>query len=188
MKSMQLLLPCDLDTWSSPTPGQRLLRNITVSDTFDISVQLCVPPNGMKNIHLQIASHGFAFDKRYWDAAVNPSEYSYVDATLAAGYSILTYDRLGTGLSDKPDGDTIVQAPLELEILPGFTQMARSGDLLKHAVGTENGTVPETTSNHSIVAFDKSSTSATAMAISSPPPSSPLTATSPMPPFSRAMI
>ncbi|MCJ1455668.1 hypothetical protein MMC28_006024 [Mycoblastus sanguinarius] len=145
----------DLDTWSSPTPGQRLLQNITVSDTFDISVQLCVPPNGMKNNHLQIASHGVAFDKRYWDAAVNPSEYSYVDAALTAGYSILTYDRLGTGLSDKPDGDTIVQAPLQLEILRGITQMARSGDLLKHAVGTENGTVPETTSNHSIVAFDK---------------------------------
>ena len=122
----------DLDTYSSPNPAQRLLRNQTVSGTFNINAQLCVPTNGTKRDHLQIATHGAAFDKRYWDAAINPSEYSYVDAALAAGYSILTYDRLGTGLSDKPDADIYLQSPLELEILRGITEMARTGDLVKH--------------------------------------------------------
>ena len=121
----------DLDTWSFNTTS-RILRNITVSDTFDISVQLCVPPNGTKKQNLFIATHGGLFDKRYWDAAINPSEYSFVDAALAAGYSILTYDRLGTGSSDKPDAYTIVQASLQLEILRSITNMARSGELLKH--------------------------------------------------------
>lgn len=125
----------DLDTWSSKNATARTLRNITVSDTFNISVQLCLPPNGIKMQNLLIATHGGGFDKRYWDPAINPSEYSFVDAALAGGYSILTYDRLGTGLSDKPDAYTIVQAPLQLEILRSITNMARSGELLKHAAG-----------------------------------------------------
>ena len=124
----------DLDTWSFNATS-RVLRNITVSDTFNISVQLCVPPNGIKKQNLFIATHGGLFDKRYWDLAINPSEYSFVDAALAGGYSILTYDRLGTGSSDKPDAYTIVQAPLQLEILRSITNMARSGELLKHTAG-----------------------------------------------------
>jgi len=52
---------------------------------------------------------------------------------VAAGYSILTYDRLGTGLSDKPDAYKIVQAPLELQILRQLTLMARSGSLYEFA-------------------------------------------------------
>ena len=124
----------DLDTWSFNATS-RVLRNITVSDTFDISVQLCVPPNGTKKQNLFIATHGGLFDKRYWDPDINPSEYSFVDAALARGYSILTYDRLGTGSSDKPDAYTIVQAPLQLEILRSITNMARSGELLQHTAG-----------------------------------------------------
>src|SRR5207237_1374275 len=45
------------------------------------------------------------------------------------GYSILTYDRLGVGQSDKPDAYTVVQAPLELEILRQLTLMAHNGSL-----------------------------------------------------------
>ena len=145
----------DLDTWSSPNASDLLLRNITVSDTFNISVQLCVPQNGTKKNHLQIATHGLGFDKRYWDVTVNSSEYSYVDAALAGGYSILTYDRLGTGSSDKPDANTVVQAPLQLEILRSITQMARSGELLKRSTGTGNPVASTAPSNNSDVSFDK---------------------------------
>lgn len=131
----------DLDTWSSPSEADRVIRNITVSDAYNISTQLCIPPDGSKQDHLQIATHGLFFDKRYWDVGVNPSEYSYVDAALAAGYSILTYDRLGTGLSDKPDAYTVVQTPLQLEILRGITEMARSGQLLQYATGITQSNV-----------------------------------------------
>jgi pimeloyl-ACP methyl ester carboxylesterase len=72
------------------------------------------------------------FDKRYRDAPINPSEYSYVENAMNADYSILSYDRLGTGKSDNPDVYTVVSAPLELEILREISEMARSGDLMKH--------------------------------------------------------
>ncbi len=40
----------------------------------------------------------------YWDFTVGGSEdYSYVRAAANAGYSTFRYDRLGTGLSEKPN-------------------------------------------------------------------------------------
>lgn len=64
---------------------------------------------------------------------MSPSANSYVSSALDAGYSILTYDRLGTGLSSKPDAYTHLQGPLELEILRGLSELALSGTLLTHA-------------------------------------------------------
>ncbi len=43
---------------------------------------------------------------------------------LAQGYSILTYDRLGTGNSAKPDVYDIIQVSVEIEILRGLTNLA----------------------------------------------------------------
>lgn len=137
----------DADTWSTLPSPYHVVRNQTIEDTFDISAQLCVPPQGRKHNFLQIATHGLIYDKRYWDVAVNPSEYSYVEAVLEAGYSILTYDRLGTGRSDKPDAYEIVQAPLQEQILRKITEMARSEDLLTQARECNNA-LPE-------VSFDK---------------------------------
>lgn len=70
---------------------------------------------------------------RYWDVEIEPDTYSYVRAAVKAGYSILTYDRLGTGLSDKPDAYDIVQAPLQVDILRRLTILARNGELVKAA-------------------------------------------------------
>lgn len=66
----------------------------------------------------------------YWDVDFNRAKYSYVDAAIAQGYSILTYDRLGTGSSAKPDAYDIVQIPTEVEVLAGLTKLARDGKLL----------------------------------------------------------
>jgi pimeloyl-ACP methyl ester carboxylesterase len=117
------------DTWSHEF---QVLKNQTISGTYDISVQLCVPPEGSKKDHLQVVTHGYAFDKRYWDSEINPAEYSYVESAMNAGYSVLTYDRLGTGKSPKPDAYTGLSATVELEMLREISQMARNGDLMKH--------------------------------------------------------
>lgn len=68
---------------------------------------------------------------RYWDVEISPEEYSYVDSALRHGYSILTYDRLGTGNSTKADAYDVVQAGVEIEVLRGLTELARSGNLFQ---------------------------------------------------------
>jgi pimeloyl-ACP methyl ester carboxylesterase len=117
------------DTWSTPAGPLTVFKNTTTSGTFNIYGQLCVPKSGTKNNTLQIATHGAHYDSRYWDSKLNPENSSYVEATLKAGYSIFTYDRLGTGQSDHPDAYEVVQSPLELEILHQLTLMARNGSL-----------------------------------------------------------
>jgi pimeloyl-ACP methyl ester carboxylesterase len=116
-------------TWSAPHGVQNIIKNTTTSGTFNIHAQLCVPKFSEKKDILQIATHGVHYDSRYWDSKYQPEKHSYVDATLKAGYSILTYDRLGVGQSDHPDAYDVVQAPLELEILRQLTLMARNGTL-----------------------------------------------------------
>jgi pimeloyl-ACP methyl ester carboxylesterase len=68
---------------------------------------------------------------RYWDPEIHTEQYSYVDAAVAQGYSILTYDRLGTGDSDKPNAYDVVQVNTQIEILKELTNLARTGQLVK---------------------------------------------------------
>lgn len=126
------------DTWSTPQGAQTVIQNTTTSATFNIHAQLCVPKaSGMKAGILQIATHGAHYDARYWDPELDRENQSYVEAALKAGYSILTYDRLGAGRSDHPDAYNVVQAPLELEILRQLTLMARNGTLYSFAGHTQ---------------------------------------------------
>jgi pimeloyl-ACP methyl ester carboxylesterase len=120
-------------TRNTPHGVQNIIRNTTTSGTFNIHAQLCIPKSSRKKDILQIATHGVHYDSRYWDSKYQPEQHSYVDATLRAGYSILTYDRLGVGQSDHPDAYDVVQAPLELEILRQLTLMARNGTLYSFA-------------------------------------------------------
>lgn len=129
-------LAVQLSTVTTPSPAELVTKNITVSGTYNIAAQLCVPQNGSKKETLQIASHGAIFDKRYWDIRYQPSEYSWVDNMLDAGYSILTYDRIGVGQSDKPDAYTVVQTRLQVDILGEITKLARSGGLMKYVPGS----------------------------------------------------
>ena len=119
-------------TRTTPHDAQNIIKNTTTLGVFNIHAQLCVPRSRQKDV-LQIATHGVHFDSRYWDSTYMPENHSYVEAALAAGYSILTYDRLGVGQSDIADAYTTVQAPLELEILRQLTLMARNGTLYDFA-------------------------------------------------------
>ena len=91
----------------------------TVSQSFSISGVLCRPAATSNPFSIQILTHGVGLDKTYWDIAPN---YSYVDAAAQAGYATFTYDRLGSGESEKPDPINIVQSPLEVELLHQLVQ------------------------------------------------------------------
>lgn len=61
-----------------------------------------------------------------------------MDAAINKGYSVLAYDRLGTGDSQKPDAYDEVQIPVEIEVLAGLTKIARSGKLMSSSKVTGN--------------------------------------------------
>ena len=81
---------------------------------------------------------------RYWDVRIKPSTYSYLDAALAEGYSVFTYDRLGTGKSQKPNGYDAVQVAPQVEILRQLTLLARAGKLVTSSVSKPPGSSPST--------------------------------------------
>lgn len=124
-------------TRSTPHDETNIIKNTTISGTWNIHGQLCIPNKHQHQDTLQIATHGVHYDSRYWDSKYKPEDHSYVEASLKAGYSIFTYDRLGVGESDHPDAYEVVQAPLELEILRKLTLMARDGTLYKLAETTK---------------------------------------------------
>jgi hypothetical protein len=52
----------DTSTWSH---ANRSAEALPVHGTYSINAQLCIPGDGKKSDILQIATHGFGFDKRY---------------------------------------------------------------------------------------------------------------------------
>jgi hypothetical protein len=89
-----------------------------VTIQYEISGTFCSPQGGGDGAVL-IATHGFGFDRRsvlpansnrsnlmfelcsYWDPAIEPENYSFVDYVVAKGYSVFYYDRLGVSKSSQ---------------------------------------------------------------------------------------
>lgn len=118
-------------TRTSPNTTESIIGTIHIQGTFKISGKLCVPQkHSNRSDILQIATHGAGFGQKYWDVELNPNQYSYVNAAVSEGYSIFIYDRLGIGLSDKPDAYTHVQTKTHVEILRQLTSLFRDGKLV----------------------------------------------------------
>ncbi|KAK5720526.1 hypothetical protein LTR17_014927 [Elasticomyces elasticus] len=124
----------DIDGRTSKNATERVLGTTTISDTFTVKATFCTPSVANDKHILQILTHGLVVDSRYWDIEIDRENYSYVQAAVDAGYSVLNYDRLGHGQSQKPDAYTVVQGPLEVEILRGITEMARNGAISSPAL------------------------------------------------------
>lgn len=72
------------------------------------------------------------FDSSYWDFnyAGEEQDYSYVSAAAKAGHSTFRFDRLGTGLSEKPaDTYNVVQAATDVAILSEIVSMLQNGKI-----------------------------------------------------------
>ncbi len=87
----------DSNTTFHPVAGR---HNVTA--TYTISGTFCSPksPSGREKTVL-LATHGIAYDGRYWNSAYKPEEYNFVEAAITQGYSVFFYDRLGVGKSQK---------------------------------------------------------------------------------------
>ncbi|KAK0732082.1 Alpha/Beta hydrolase protein [Lasiosphaeris hirsuta] len=114
-------------------------RNTTTSDSvvaapnnvtanYTISATFCKPkvlPAGRKNTVL-LATHGLAFDRSYWDPALDKVKYSFVDAAVGRGYSVFYYDRLGVGKSSPVSG-YVAQLFNQVAILTEITKRVKAG-------------------------------------------------------------
>ncbi|EJD50747.1 cytochrome P450 [Auricularia subglabra TFB-10046 SS5] len=122
-----------------PTKGLVPRSNATtlVAGTFDISFRFCGPTvdNAAAAEVLQILVHGAWYRKNYWLWPQQPEKYNYGLLANARGYPVLAYDRLGDGLSERPDGRTVVQTALEIAIGVQIVQRARAGTLHKSLQG-----------------------------------------------------
>ncbi|KXS94639.1 hypothetical protein AC578_2244 [Pseudocercospora eumusae] len=117
-------LAVDFLTASSGFPEALVTGMQKAGGTFSIGSTLCLPKNNTKPSTVQILTHGFGFDRFYWDFAPG---YSWVDIAAQHGFATFYYDRLGVGESDTPDALNIVQAPLQVEIAHQLIEMLRSG-------------------------------------------------------------
>ena len=57
------------------------------------------------------------------------TDYSFAESAAAAGWATLSYDRLGVGRSDHPDGTQIVQIPYEIAQSVAIAGKLRDGTL-----------------------------------------------------------
>ncbi|KAH7329866.1 Alpha/Beta hydrolase protein [Rhizoctonia solani] len=96
-----------------------------VEGTYNIWAQLCHPKGWKDGQPLIIGIHGINFDHSYWEFG-HSKDYNFIEAANKAGYVVLTYDRLGVGQSDKPDGIDVVQSSTEVEILHQIIQRSRT--------------------------------------------------------------
>ncbi|KAK2616475.1 hypothetical protein QQS21_000517 [Conoideocrella luteorostrata] len=100
----------------------------TVSGNYKLAATYCEPDNGPGHA-LQILTHGVGFDRSYWDFPYNNYNYSYVKNAVGAGYSTLSWDRLGVGHSSHGDPINEIQIFLEIAALKVLTEYAREGHI-----------------------------------------------------------
>ncbi|TAQ84008.1 hypothetical protein B7494_g7666 [Chlorociboria aeruginascens] len=94
---------------------------------YEISGTYCAPANG-GNGNVLLATHGIGFDRSYWDPAIQPQNYSFVDFATTKGYSIFYYDRLGLGKSSKVSG-YISQVSVQVAALEQLVLALRAGKI-----------------------------------------------------------
>ncbi|OCT52486.1 hypothetical protein CLCR_10360 [Cladophialophora carrionii] len=116
------------------TPSTPDVNLTTLTKTFNISAEYCTPATpGPRASTLQILSHGLGFNRSYWDFYLpskrNDAQYSYINSATGAGYSTLSYNRLGIEPSTIADPYTEIQGFVEVAVLVGLTTLVRAGNV-----------------------------------------------------------
>lgn len=98
---------------------------------FNVSATFCSPIQSANNTNssLIVATHGIGFNKEYWNFLNDTApEYSLINQATSEGYSILTYDRLGTGNTSHPEsGFNETQIGTEVSLLANILTQLRNG-------------------------------------------------------------
>jgi pimeloyl-ACP methyl ester carboxylesterase len=94
---------------SSGIKVDRVNFPVTLSDgkTYRVAAYLYYQ-GSYRNRPLLLALHGANYNHKYWDVPeINGHDYSFARYMAAQKYAVLAIDQLGTGESDKPDGDLL---------------------------------------------------------------------------------
>ncbi|KAI1653459.1 alpha/beta-hydrolase [Daldinia decipiens] len=92
-----------------------------VESKFNVGATLC----GRGGPTL-VLTHGILESKLYWQPTFQASDkYNFVKAAVAAGYSVLNYDRIGVGSSSKVDALSDAQFQVEAAVLDSLVDYAR---------------------------------------------------------------
>ncbi|RFU77877.1 hypothetical protein TARUN_4345 [Trichoderma arundinaceum] len=94
----------------------------SIKSTYTVGATLC--GNGGPTL---VLTHGIIESKLYWRPNFPGSEtYNFVDAAIAQGYSVLSYDRIGVGSSPKVNSLTDAQFQVEVAVLEGLVNYAKT--------------------------------------------------------------
>jgi len=99
--------------------------------TYDIYGELYLP-NGWNQTGtgvLEFVVHGVTLDHNYFLIGGPGSEFNYVESSVRAGNAIFIFDRLGSGLSSKPDGIKEVQSVTHLAVIDSLLSLLRAGNI-----------------------------------------------------------
>ncbi|RYC61694.1 hypothetical protein CHU98_g4513 [Xylaria longipes] len=111
----------DSATLADPLPISGMTPN-AVESTYQIGATVC----GTGGPTL-ILTHGIIESKLYWRPTFeNSQEYSFVDAAVAAGYSVISYDRIGVGSSSKVNALNDAQFQVETAVLNSLVDYAHN--------------------------------------------------------------
>ncbi|KAH0840434.1 hypothetical protein AYO21_03070 [Fonsecaea monophora] len=116
------------------TPSTAAPNLTTLTKTFNISAEYCIPAKpGPKASTLHLLTHGIGFNRSYWDfylpSKPNDAQYSYINSATGAGYSTLSWNRLGIVPSTLADPYTEIQSLVELAVLVSLTTLVRAGNI-----------------------------------------------------------
>ncbi|KAI0445827.1 alpha/beta-hydrolase [Xylaria telfairii] len=108
----------DLFTPADPLPISGITPN-AVESTFQVGATVC----GAGGPTL-ILTHGVV---EYWRPTFKDSkEYSFIDAALGAGYSVISYDRIGVGSSSKVNALEDAQFQVQTAVLNSLIDYAHN--------------------------------------------------------------
>lgn len=99
--------------------------------------RLCVPRRGTDRV--QVLVHGATYTGSYWRGLNRFEELSYVREAVADGYATFSYDRLGSGASDRPRGATLTVADAAQTLHAVVRRMGGSFDdvtVVGHSLGS----------------------------------------------------
>jgi pimeloyl-ACP methyl ester carboxylesterase len=136
-----MLVALFLPAVASAAPGGLRCEEVSFSvnlspgdaTAYNVSGDLC----SRGSIHdktIQVALHGATYSRLYWDFPFQPETYSYVRRATAAGYAVLSMDRIGIGRSDHPPAEAVT-IESNAYVVHQIVQALRGGDLVVPSFG-----------------------------------------------------